>query len=107
LTLISGDPAPTCAAPHPAPGPCCPSRSADLQLTPEQQTVGIHQLDPSACTRAWKSYWHACDGWGSQSGTCGTDALTIEVLGIDDTQITWREMATGAWGPEVTAPRCP
>jgi hypothetical protein len=120
MTLRSGAPGPTCANPHPWGANCCSYDIQELNLSPEQQTVGVHPMEPSACTFDSKHYIDQCMGWGGFSGTCGYGSggpqppTAIEVISIDATQITLKEATAGAdadagptWGAEYTVPRCP
>lgn len=116
MVLRFSNPGPSCDDPKPWGAACCSYSYTDITLAPDQQTVGVHQLEPVACYREWKTYIDQCQGSTFQSGSCvkpPSAGLTIEVISIDATQITWREEEpssdgdAGTWGTTVTTPRCP
>jgi hypothetical protein len=119
MVLLTRSPGPTCANQNTSGVGCCSHESRQLTLTPEQQTVGVHVLDPSACTSEWLTYYQqgSCYAWTSQSTSCdpiGAETISIEVISIDATQITLKEAIAGAdadaglsWSSAYTVPRCP
>jgi hypothetical protein len=132
MLVLSGTPGPTCANPHPKPDDCCSFDRRELLLSPEQQTVGAHELsyawEPDGarwtvdgytalgpCTERHESYYEkGCLAWSGSSYACrdgtGNSISAIEVMSIDDAHITLKERAgddAGTWGPAYTVPRCP